>query len=128
MPDDLAAPPLADEESPIRFPAHDGPSNWVNANGNTTVKWRGRSLTAWRSAYSQAADAAAAARVAERAVSAADQAMREAIAPLLGLDADRIHLGGHECPESPTLACIYDDETDTSHDVCVICGESSERK
>jgi len=36
--------------------------------------------------------------------------------------------GIHECPKSPTHACVYNDEEDPSHDGCLFCHGPHERK
>ena len=53
------------------------------------------------------------------------------LAPLISTpipNFDGIEEGIHECYESPSARCIYDEEMDPSHDFCVFCQQPHERK
>jgi hypothetical protein len=36
--------------------------------------------------------------------------------------------GEWECSESPIETCVYDEEKDPAHDICLFCGDPEERK
>jgi hypothetical protein len=36
--------------------------------------------------------------------------------------------GPHDCTRSPIRRCLYDNEKDSMHDQCLVCGEPEERK
>lgn len=106
-------------------------SNWLTPNGNPTVKWRGNSLTVLRRSLAVAAEYHAARTAVTRAldaqIAAENEISRTAVGSLLHVDGRHIALGSWDCPESPTLRCVYNTELDRWKDTCVICGEPEYR-
>jgi hypothetical protein len=103
-------------------------SNWVNENGNPSVKWKGHSLTRLREIDQRLSEAFGAEQVARRAIATARKEREEYVSGLVDLPPESISIGGHNCPESPTRTCVYNDAEDPCHDQCIICQEPSERK
>lgn len=106
-------------------------SNWLTANGNPTVKWRGNSLSALRTALEHADEYRRAKAVVTRSLDAQIDAelerARTAVGTVLGVDGRALSLGFWTCPESPTLHCLYNTEVDRWSDTCLICGEPKDR-
>ncbi len=45
-----------------------------------------------------------------------------------GHDFDELAVGTWDCQDSPTGACIYNNEYDPMWDECLVCGDPDERK
>ena len=108
-------------------------SNWVTPNGNPTVKWNGTSILKLRESLSTIREIAYARTVVTSAlnaqIAAAEEIAKCEVGRLLDVPSQDISLGTHwECPESPTLHCIYNTREDPDRDQCLICGEPAERK
>jgi hypothetical protein len=43
------------------------------------------------------------------------------------INPDDMVFGGHDCHESPTGYCVYDDAEDMNHDSCLFCNDPQER-
>lgn len=40
---------------------------------------------------------------------------------------EELYFGGYDCPESPTVHCVYDEVEDHMHDYCLFCEDPEER-
>ena len=109
-------------------------SNWDSPSGRKSPKWRGVSLTKMKDAQGRINDGHVALRVAQRAMAEGTVQLKKEIAELFTktgytiIQPEHIALGWHECSESPTLHCLYDNSEDPSHDECIVCGSPSDRK
>lgn len=72
--------------------------------GNPTVKWRGLSMTSVRDAQSSLRVAQTRLQEAARRLAAAEANRQKTVETLLGIP---VTLGSQECPDSPTLECVY---------------------
>lgn len=97
-------------------------------------KWNGQSTYRLDNALREAAEASRALAIVQQSLRATvDAAKLEAarqVVALLGVNVPPgyLHLGGRECPESPTGHCIYDRVEDPLRDDCLICHYPAERK
>lgn len=100
-----------------------------------TVKWNGKSVYQLNNALAEAAQNAGALFVVKRALEAAQaSAELKAAAELVKLmeledvTAEDLELGMWECEDSPTGRCVYNKTEDPWTDMCLLCGDPSERK
>jgi len=57
-----------------------------------------------------------------------EEEIKHELAEQYGLDEYEIALGLHECPDSPTGLCFYNNDDDPCWDFCLVCGGPHERK
>lgn len=97
-------------------------------------KWNGKSTYRLDNALREAAEASAALYIVQQSLRATSDAAKlvaaNQVALLLETDIppEHLHLGGWECPESPTEHCIYNIIEDPHRDDCIICHDPAERK